>query len=142
MGEWNGELRRIQYRSHDRTGFITIFVVVVLTIVLHLLRNFFWRISVLEDAGVRESLRRGFTLVRENWKNVGLMWLVMIGLGIVWTVASIILSSSRPDCDRHSYDRSDCGCHPTPVTGRRFQSVPRWSTAVDCGRAFRPAHSS
>jgi len=72
-------------------AFITIFVVVILTIVLHLLRNFFWRISALEDIGVRESMRRGFSLVFENWKSVGLMWLVMIGLGIVWAVASIIL---------------------------------------------------
>ena len=71
--------------------FITIFVVVILTILLHLLRNFFWRICVLEDAGVRESLQRGFALVLENWKNVGLMWLVMIGLGIIWAIASIIL---------------------------------------------------
>ncbi|MBK9924967.1 MAG: hypothetical protein IPP66_06700 [Anaerolineales bacterium] len=70
---------------------ITIFVVVILSIVLGLLRNFFWRISVLEDTGVRESFQRGFTLVRENWKNVGLMWLVMIGLGIVWAVVLIIL---------------------------------------------------
>jgi hypothetical protein len=71
--------------------FITIFVVVVLTVLLHLLRNFFWRICVLENAGVRESLQRGFAMVLENWKNVGLMWLVMIGLGIVWAIASIIL---------------------------------------------------
>jgi hypothetical protein len=72
-------------------AFITIFVVVILTIVLHLLRHFFWRVSTLENVGVRESFRRGFALVRENWKNVGLMWLVMIGLGIVWAVASVIL---------------------------------------------------
>lgn len=71
-------------------AFISIFVVVILTIGLHLLRNFFWRISVLEDVGVRESFRRGWTLVLENWKNVGLMWLVMIGLGIVWAVVSVI----------------------------------------------------
>jgi len=71
--------------------FITIFVVVVLTILLHLLRNFFWRICVLENASVRESLQRGFAMVLENWKNVGLMWLVMIGLGILWAIASIIL---------------------------------------------------
>jgi len=72
-------------------GFITVFVVVILTILLHLLRNFFWRICVLENASVRESLQRGFAFVLENWKNVGLMWLVMIGLGIIWAVASIIL---------------------------------------------------
>jgi hypothetical protein len=72
-------------------AFITIFVVIVLSIVLHLLRHFFWRVSVLEDLGVRESLQRGWTFVLENWKSVGLMWLVMIGLGIVWMVASVIL---------------------------------------------------
>jgi len=72
-------------------AFITIFVVIVLSIILHLLRNFFWRASVLEGLGVRESFSRGFAMVRENWKDVGLMWLVMIGLGIVWAVASVIL---------------------------------------------------
>ena len=72
-------------------AFLLIFVVVIVTILLHLLRNFFWRICVLEDASVSESLRRGFAIARENWKNVGLMWLVMIGLGIVWAIASIIL---------------------------------------------------
>ena len=71
--------------------FLTIFTVVILTILLHLLRNFFWRICVLEGTDVRESLQRGFAMVRENWRNVGLMWLVMIGLGIVWAVALIIL---------------------------------------------------
>ena len=71
--------------------FLAIFLGVILSILLRLLRNFFWRICVLEDASVSESLRRGFGMVRENWKNVGLMWLVMIGLGIVWAIASIIL---------------------------------------------------
>jgi hypothetical protein len=72
-------------------AFLLIFLVVIVSILLRLLRNFFWRICVLEEAGVRESLRRGFAMARENWKNVGLMWLVMIGLGIVWAIASIIL---------------------------------------------------
>jgi hypothetical protein len=70
---------------------IAIFLVALLSILLRLLRNFFWRVCALEDASVSESVRRGFAMVRENWKNIGLMWLVMIGLGIVWAVASIIL---------------------------------------------------
>ncbi len=70
--------------------FLAIFVVVILSIFLGLLRHFFWRVCALENVGVGESLRRGFTLVRENWKNVGLMWLVMIGLGIAWMLVSII----------------------------------------------------
>jgi len=71
--------------------FLAIFVVVIVSIVLGLLRHFFWRVSALEGVGVGESLRRGFALVRENWKNVGLMWLVMIGLGIAWALVSIVL---------------------------------------------------
>jgi hypothetical protein len=70
--------------------FLVIFVVIILSIVLNLLRHFFWRVSVLEDVGVRESLRRGFAMVRENWKSVGLMWLVMLGLGIAWAIVFII----------------------------------------------------
>jgi hypothetical protein len=71
--------------------FLLIFAVVILTIVLHLLRQFFWRASALEGLDVRESLSSGWRLARENWKSVGLMWLVMIGLGIAWAIASIIL---------------------------------------------------
>ena len=70
--------------------FLAIFVVVILSIFLHLLRHFFWRVCALEDVGVGELLRRGFAMVRENWKNVGLMWLIMIGLGIAWVLVSII----------------------------------------------------
>jgi hypothetical protein len=70
--------------------FLLIFVVVILSILLRLLRHFFWRVCALEDVGVGESLRRGFALVRENWKSVGLMWLIMIGLGILWIPVSII----------------------------------------------------
>lgn len=70
--------------------FLSIFVAVIASIILHLLRQFFWRVCALEDVGVGESLRRGFVLVRENWKSVGLMWLVMIGLGIAWLLVSVI----------------------------------------------------
>ena len=70
--------------------FTSICGVIILSIFLGLLRNFFWRVAALEDASVGESLRRGFSMVREQWKSVGIMWLVMIGLGIAWIVVSII----------------------------------------------------
>jgi hypothetical protein len=70
--------------------FLVIFVVAIITIFLGLLRHFFWRACALENLGVRESLSRGFQMARENWKNVGIMWLVMIGLGIVWAIVSIV----------------------------------------------------
>ena len=66
------------------------FLVILWSILFSLLRPFFWRVCVLEDASVGDSFRRGFALVRENWKSVGLMWLVMIGLGIAWIIVSIL----------------------------------------------------
>jgi len=71
--------------------FLMLFVAIITSIFLRLLRNFFWRICVLEDVGVGESFRRGFTLMREHWKDIGLMWLVMIGLGIVWAIVSFVI---------------------------------------------------
>jgi hypothetical protein len=70
--------------------FLMAFVVAIFSILLGLLRNFFWRVAALEDVGVRDSLRRGFQMAREQWKNVGIMWLVMIGLGIAWAIVSVI----------------------------------------------------
>jgi len=71
--------------------FMLIFVVIIASVFLNLLRQFVWRVSALEGVGVQEAFSRGWALARENWKNVGLMWLVMIGLGIAWAIASIIL---------------------------------------------------
>jgi hypothetical protein len=70
--------------------FLVIFVVAIFSIILRLLRQFFWRVCALEEVGVMESLSRGYQMVRENWKNVGLMWLIMIGLGIAWLIVSFI----------------------------------------------------
>ena len=60
-------------------------------IILGLLRNFMVRACALEQVGVWESIKRGFSLVRSKWQPVGLFWLVMIGLGIAWWIVSTIL---------------------------------------------------
>ena len=71
---------------------VVFFIFAILMVFLNLLRQFFWRKAALEEMGVRDSLRAGWQLFRENWKNVGIMWLVMIGVGIAWGIASIILA--------------------------------------------------
>src|SRR5512133_179373 len=72
-------------------AFIAILVTIVLMVVLYLLRDFAWRITVLEGNGAMESLRMATALVRRNWKSAGLMWLVMIGIKIAWGIAFFIL---------------------------------------------------
>lgn len=70
--------------------FLLIFLGIVLGVLLQLLRDFFWRACALEQVGVGEALRRGWSLVRRNWKSVGLMWLVMIAVRIAWAIALVI----------------------------------------------------
>lgn len=72
-------------------SFLFIFITAILMVVLLLLRDFAWRMAVLEGTGVMESLQLATSLVRRNWKSVGLMWLVMIGVRIVWAIAFFIL---------------------------------------------------
>jgi hypothetical protein len=72
-------------------SFLFIFITVILMVVLLLLRDFAWRMTVLEGTGVMESMQLAASLVKRNWKSVGLMWLVMIGVKIVWAIAFLIL---------------------------------------------------
>jgi hypothetical protein len=62
--------------------FIWVLAVIVVSAVLNLLKHFFRRACALEDLGVIDSLRRGYQVVRENLKDVGLMWLIMLGISI------------------------------------------------------------
>ena len=72
------------------TGIATVIPIAILTIGLNLLRRFAWRVCALEDIGVLESFSRGWALIRENWMEVGIMWIVMIGLGFAWFFVSLI----------------------------------------------------
>ena len=72
-------------------SFLLIFITAIVMVVLYLLRDFAWRITVLEGTGVMESLKLATSLVKRNLKNVGLMWLVMIGIRIAWAIAFFIL---------------------------------------------------
>ncbi|MDX9990953.1 MAG: hypothetical protein RBS68_02785 [Anaerolineales bacterium] len=68
-------------------GFIIFFVMLVLYVV----RDFAWRISILENKAVLESLRLAGALIWRNWKNVGLMWLVVVAFNIAWTIIFFVL---------------------------------------------------
>ena len=72
-------------------GFLLIFGTVIVMVVMYLWRNFAWRVTALEDAGVFASLGQGWRMMWRHWKNVGIMWLLMVGLGIAWAIAFFIL---------------------------------------------------
>ena len=66
--------------------FLTILVAIVVSVVLGLLKPFFRRASALEELGVFASIRQGYQVVRQNLKDVGLMWLIMLGIALAWPI--------------------------------------------------------
>jgi hypothetical protein len=69
--------------------FILIFAGLILFIGLSIVMNFIRRTCVLENAGVIESIRGGLGLVKSNFIDVLLMWLMVVGVRIAYLVASI-----------------------------------------------------
>jgi len=70
--------------------FLFILLAIVVAIVVTLLMRFFHRACVLEELGVIEAIKRGFSLVREQLSAVAVMWLIMLGVGIGLAVVMII----------------------------------------------------
>lgn len=69
--------------------FIWVLAVIAVSAVLNLLKHFFGRACAIEDLGVIESIRRGFWVVRGNLKDVVLMWLIILGISIGWSIVMI-----------------------------------------------------
>ncbi len=70
--------------------FLVLFLAIVVGAVLNLLKKFFWRASALEDLGVLEAIQEGFDVVRRHIKDVGIMWLIMVGVRIGWAITMIV----------------------------------------------------
>ena len=70
-------------------SFLVILLAIVVGVVLSLLMRFFRRVCALEELGVIESIRQGFDFVRQHLKDVGIMWLIMVGLGLGWMIVMI-----------------------------------------------------
>ena len=69
--------------------FIWVLAAIAVSAALNLLKHFFRRACAIEDLGVIESIRRGYLVVRGNLKDVVLMWLIMIGISLGWTIVMI-----------------------------------------------------
>jgi hypothetical protein len=70
---------------------LVLLVFFVLIVFLGLLRNLFSRAAALDGLSVSDSLRGGWALFKKQWKNAGLMWLVMIGIGLGFGLLASIL---------------------------------------------------
>lgn len=66
-----------------------IFVSIVVRALLTPLLELIGRASVIEELGVWESIRRGFSIVSRNLLSAGLQWLLLVGLGIAWNIVLV-----------------------------------------------------
>jgi hypothetical protein len=76
------------------TVFAFIFVILVLVVINAVIAPFqelAWRRTVLEQHGVMDSLRGAFGLIRQRLKEIVLVWLLMLGIGIAWGIVSIFV---------------------------------------------------
>ena len=69
--------------------FLAVFLAVIVGIVLPLLMRFFRRACALEGLGVIDSIHSGYLTVRHNLKDIAIMWLIMLGLGVAWLIVMI-----------------------------------------------------
>jgi hypothetical protein len=74
-------------------GFFFLFVLagIIVNVALGLMKPFFRRASALKELRVIESIRNGYLLVRCNFKDVGIMWLILFGINIGWSILTIPL---------------------------------------------------
>ncbi len=69
--------------------FLAICLVTVASAALSLVKRFSWRACALDDLGVIASIRQGCTVVKQHLKDVGLVWLVGLGIRLAWPVAMV-----------------------------------------------------
>jgi hypothetical protein len=65
---------------------------IIVGVVISLVIEIIYRQCVLADLGVRASIRQGWEMVRKNFKDVGLMWLALVGVKIVYAIVMIPLA--------------------------------------------------
>lgn len=70
---------------------VLVLLLIVVGVVLNVVGEMAHRICVLQERGVLDALGQAFGLIRRQWKNVGLMWLVVFGLGIGLGIVTLIL---------------------------------------------------
>lgn len=71
--------------------FLVILATLVIGTIAGLVQKLAFRATSIDDLGIFASIGRGIQLLRGNLKDVGLMWLILFGVGLAFTVLMIPL---------------------------------------------------
>jgi len=69
--------------------FLVIFFAIVAWAALSLIRHLAKRACGLDGLGALDAIRHGFALVRKHIRDVGLMWLLLLGIDLGWRLVAI-----------------------------------------------------
>jgi hypothetical protein len=64
--------------------FLVLALIIVASAVLSVLARIARQACVIDNLGVMDSIRGSVSVIRANVKDVGLMWLIMIGINLTW----------------------------------------------------------
>jgi hypothetical protein len=68
-----------------------VLLLIPVALALSLLMPIWRRACALDDLGVIEALRRGWAVLRRRAKDLVLMWLLLIGLGLAWALLMLLV---------------------------------------------------
>ena len=72
-------------------GLLVVLLIVILAVIVTLWLRFVYRVCVLQNEGVMDSSGSGWQLLRRQWKEIGLMWLILTGVRIAVSIVLIPL---------------------------------------------------
>jgi len=67
-----------------------ILVIVVLAIVISVLSQFWWRAAIIDDMGTLGAVSYAWNTVKTNFRDVAIMWLLMLGVGVLFGLLVIV----------------------------------------------------
>lgn len=68
-----------------------IFILIAISVVITPLQEMAWRQTALPQSGVIDSVKQAFGLIKHHFKDVAVIWLLMLGVGIGWVIVSLIV---------------------------------------------------
>jgi hypothetical protein len=71
--------------------FLTILLIILVSTIAELLKRFARRACAIEDLGVLDAIRRGAKVISTNLKEIGLMWLIMFGVNLGYSILMILV---------------------------------------------------
>ncbi|NJN96775.1 MAG: hypothetical protein HC875_23025 [Anaerolineales bacterium] len=76
------------------TVFSCLFVgvlLLIISVIIAPVQELAWRRIALDERGVIDSLREAVALLRRRLKDVAIMWLLMVGVGLAWGIVALIV---------------------------------------------------